>query len=214
MNDQKLYDKLVARIEADQAGCWIWQGAVRALRDGNLGARGTAWHNGEYLQTHRAMWIARYGEIPDGLCVCHSCDTSLCLNPEHLWLGTHQQNMQDMRLKGRSSGASATHCKQGHPLSGDNLIQSLLVGKNPQRRCKICRTEYDRRTYIPSPPKPWLPKAEREARDAAIVEGRKQGLSMSELAEKFGMSAARCNQICIAAGLRTQLPPTARDGQS
>lgn len=191
MNDQKLYDKLVARTKPD-GDCWIWQGAVGSVRQYQSAVRGETYYNGEYLSVHRAMWMAAYGPIPEKRCVCHSCDSSLCVNPEHLWLGTHQQNMQDMRLKGRSSGASATHCKQGHPLSGDNLVQTLLVGKNPQRRCKICRDEYNRRTYVPSPPKPQMPKEQRIVRDASIFAEYQAGASVVEIAAKHQLSKTLC----------------------
>lgn len=206
MNDQALYDKLVARTVKD-GDCWTWTGATNQTRKYESSMRGEVYANGEYWLAHRAMWFAARGPIPEGLCVCHSCDNSLCLNPEHLWLGTHKQNMQDMAAKGRSSGTSMTHCKRGHPLSGDNLVQNLLTNKNPQRRCKICRTEYDRRTYKPSPPKPLLPKAERLARNAAVVEARKAGATTEELADRFKLSSARISQLCIAAGLRTVSRP-------
>ena len=47
------------------------------------------------MATHRAAWLVTYGSIPDGLVVRHKCDNPPCCNPEHLELGTHQQNVQD-----------------------------------------------------------------------------------------------------------------------
>ena len=54
----------------------------------------------EYL-THRISWVFRFGSIPQGLLVLHECDNPPCVNPDHLFLGTYQDNMNDMIKKGR-----------------------------------------------------------------------------------------------------------------
>ena len=75
-----------------------WQG--RKSFDGY----GRIWVDGKEVGAHRAAYIKFVGEIPEGLYVCHSCDNRLCVNPDHLWLGTHQDNMDDMRRKKRGVG--------------------------------------------------------------------------------------------------------------
>jgi len=78
--------------------CWQWTGSVRTTGYGQFG-----WPDGSPRQAHRVAWELTYGEIPDDLFVCHHCDNKLCVNPDHLFLGTQLDNMRDMRSKGRAA---------------------------------------------------------------------------------------------------------------
>ena len=82
--------------------CWIWQGKKDAK------GYGFAHFNRSKTFAHRIAWELTHGPIPDGLCVCHSCDTPLCVNPAHLWLGTRSENTLDRHAKGRSRGPVGT----------------------------------------------------------------------------------------------------------
>lgn len=78
-------------------GCWLWTGCVSPGKWGY----GVFWVDGKTIKVHRYSYIIFKGEIPKGLFVCHSCDQPSCVNPDHLFLGTHQDNMKDMNSKGR-----------------------------------------------------------------------------------------------------------------
>ncbi len=84
-------------ITANPDKCWEWQ----YFRNENN--YGQSHKDGRNMLTHRIAWELTYGEIPDGLWVLHKCDNPPCCNPAHLFLGTHQDNMQDMATKGRSN---------------------------------------------------------------------------------------------------------------
>lgn len=94
-----LAERLATKYERGAPdACWLWTGA----RWGLHAAYGTIYNQGHKVAAHRAMWITTHDEpIPDGYEVCHTCDNPLCVNPAHLWLGTHQDNMQDRNAKGR-----------------------------------------------------------------------------------------------------------------
>jgi len=75
--------------------CWPYQQAVD--KDGY----GQFYYHGKNWRSHRLAWYFTHGPIPVGYCVLHRCDNPRCCNPQHLWLGTVEDNVQDMMQKGR-----------------------------------------------------------------------------------------------------------------
>lgn len=82
-------------------GCWIWLGQRR--KEDNYGLIKI---DGRLTRVHRVSYEVFKGPIPEGLFVCHHCDVPLCINPNHLFLGTLQENNLDMYKKGRNYKSS------------------------------------------------------------------------------------------------------------
>jgi hypothetical protein len=100
MHSAALRDKIrECSTPEPNTGCWLWERSCQSTGYGKLcHSRGT------YL-AHRASYTAFHGEVPPGMFVCHKCDVKSCVNPDHLFLGTHADNMRDMAAKGRASRA-------------------------------------------------------------------------------------------------------------
>jgi hypothetical protein len=94
--------------------CWEWRASCFDAGYGGFK------YCGKYVGSHRMSWFLTYGEFPV-LFVLHTCDNRKCCNPAHLFLGTHQDNMDDMKIKGRSG------LRHGHPMpKGESSSSSKL----------------------------------------------------------------------------------------
>lgn len=92
---EKIANK-VAKIP--ETGCWIWLGSITKHGYGKmtLGAK-------THISAHRASYELKHGQIPEGMLALHHCDVKCCVNPDHIFLGTQQANMNDKVCKNRQA---------------------------------------------------------------------------------------------------------------
>ena len=118
-------------ITEPNSGCFIWLGKTNNAGYGYL----------ERQFAHRLSWSLSYGEIPKGECVLHKCDVRLCVNPLHLYLGNHRQNMKDAIDRGRWEPylrlSKVTSCKHGHEYTPENTRVYRGV-----KFCRECHRQY------------------------------------------------------------------------
>jgi len=110
--------------KVDKSGdCWEWTAYVDKAGYGNFK------RNNRNGYVHRVSWELTNGEIPKGLCVLHHCDNRKCVNPDHLFLGTQYDNMQDMIEKGRKRPTYGS----GHGMS--KLTEEQVIEIRSRMRC-------------------------------------------------------------------------------
>jgi len=95
-NNLTTLERFMQYVEKKDNSCWLWIGCVDTDGYGDFTCKEESSH-----RAHRVSWKLHKGNIPEGLFVLHSCDIPSCVNPEHLFLGTHEDNIKDKIKKGR-----------------------------------------------------------------------------------------------------------------
>jgi hypothetical protein len=113
-------------------GCWTWSGPTYK-------GYGRVWVDGKNMRAHRASWLLANGDIPAGLLVLHKCDNASCVNPAHLYVGTHQDNMRDKVERDRCAHSDRKGEKGGRTvLTADDVLRI----RADSRMNKDLATEY------------------------------------------------------------------------
>ena len=115
--------------KVNENGCWI---CTSHKPDAHGYPQCSRNHRGTRIS--RVMYEKYRGPIPDGLFVCHKCDNTMCINPQHLFLGTHQDNMDDMNKKGRHGRASTKGEKHGMAKLTEDKVREIRNIKGMNQR--------------------------------------------------------------------------------
>ena len=102
MTEQPLSERFWGKVTKTET-CWTWNASQDQYGYGRFT------FDGSNKRANRMAWLLTYGEIPGGMQVLHRCDNAACVNPDHLYLGTHADNMSDMVKRGRSSRGEKRH---------------------------------------------------------------------------------------------------------
>lgn len=149
--------------------CWLWTGVV-VNGYGALSADAR-----KNMRASRLSWEMHHGPIPPGMLVCHKCDTPLCVNPDHLFLGSGRDNMQDCLRKGRFTQAykprnrvlSESDVRRIRELCAKGVSQAVLAKEYGVHRNTICQranSDYRERETAESAAGVWYASTIAEAR--------------------------------------------------
>lgn len=137
-----IYTRLLSKADTkgfDHTQCWPWLGAGKGNGYGSFKA------GDQFRTAHSMAYELMVGPIPDGMEVCHSCDNRYCINPDHLFVGTRGDNMQDMKHKGRGSGGNRKHLKE---VQVQEIRRRLLAGNSPRKIANQMNVNYGTVTAI------------------------------------------------------------------
>ena len=137
------HDRIAARlslysIPEPNSGCWLWTANY------DKGGYGRIKYKGRDIGAHRASWIIYRGSIPPGAFVCHKCDVPECINPDHLYLGNHRENMQDKctrnrQARGEGNGQSKLTSEQVLQIKSDPRIHRIIAASYGIHRVTVSK---------------------------------------------------------------------------
>lgn len=111
------------------SGCWLWLGAV--MENGYGVSSNRAPDRASHTElVHRQSYRAFKGAIPEGMQIMHKCDVRSCVNPDHLQVGTHLENMADMRAKGRQPKCDRRGCHNGRAKLDDARALEIWLSEH------------------------------------------------------------------------------------
>lgn len=132
--DERFWAKVDRRGDDE---CWEWQAHTDRGGYGQFSPE-----RSRQVAAHRWSLASHTGKsIPQGMFVLHSCDNPACVNPAHLRLGDHADNMRDRKERGRSASSKAMNCPQGHAYDDANTYRDSAG----TRHCRTCHRERARR---------------------------------------------------------------------
>lgn len=114
-------------IPEPNTGCWLWWGR------GNPRGYGHVSIHGGRRYAHIASYELAHGPVPHGMHVCHRCDTPACINPDHLFAGTPQDNMRDMVAKGRFRPSGVMGEKHGNAKLTEAIVRAIRADLRSSR---------------------------------------------------------------------------------
>lgn len=194
-----------ARVDKREPNeCWEWQAGIDKDGYGKLSVNRKDW------KAHRFSWMTSYGNVPNGLHVCHTCDNRRCVNPAHLFLGTNADNMKDKIEKGHQTRGSEYVRSKLTEADIPKIIELYNKGKSQCALGKIFGVQQttislvlrrERWTHVEVSELPRLRRRGGGSRKLtwdtvdAIREAFSKGAKTKDLAQQFGISPRSIRDI-------------------
>jgi hypothetical protein len=127
------YERFLSHVDTS-GECWLWTASRHRERSPGVGGYGKVKIDGRTRVAHVVMYEHHNGPVPDGLIVCHDCDTPACVRPSHLRADTQQSNIREAHAKGRKSGQRPG---AAHPMARLTAEQAQAIRDDPRTQRTI-----------------------------------------------------------------------------
>lgn len=119
--------RLSEKVSIAESGCWEWEGTLSKKGYGTISIKNKEWPE-SIVYLHRLVYSLCVEQLPDDMCVCHRCDNPCCVNPNHLFLGTNNDNIADKVAKNRQAKGQDIRTNHSH-LKGENIVTARLTAE-------------------------------------------------------------------------------------
>jgi len=197
-NPKERLKRLLSRSIINENGCMEWTGTI------NKNGYGYAEVFNKYNTVPRHVYALAHGDIPKGMYICHQCDNRKCINPDHLFLGTPQDNVDDCIKKGRNAKGFMIP----HTVFDDNLKKDVIKMVNDGMKYqdiadiyKVSHSAISRIAVHYGGIRRHRPNKKNPERIIKALEMIRQGMKYKDISEKLGICDSRVTQIARSNGI-------------